>query len=54
MGAALARQTGSDEREVTGHLFQRLSLQLMQGNAALLSARSPDGDVLNAEVDGSE
>ena len=54
VGAALARQTGSDEREVTSQLFQRLSLQLMRGNAALLSARSPDGDVLTAEVDGSE
>ena len=54
VGAALARQTGSDEREVTSQLFQRLSLQLMRGNAALLSARSPDGDVLTPEVDGSE
>ena len=52
IAAALARQTGGEEREVASHLFQRLSLELMRGNAALLSSRSPDGDIPPPEVDG--
>ena len=54
LGAALARQTGGDEREVTSQLFQRLSLQLMRGNAALMSSRTPDDDIPASEVDGCE
>ena len=54
LAAALARQTGGEEREVTSQLFQRLSLQLMRGNAALLSSRTPDADIAASEVDGSE
>ena len=42
LGAALARQTGQEEGEAKRHLFQRLSLHLMRGNAALLVNRSPD------------
>ena len=33
IGAALARQTGQEEGEAVGHLFQRLSVLLMRGNA---------------------
>ena len=38
LGTALARLTGQEEGEATGHLFQRLSLGLMRGKTAL-----PDG-----------
>ena len=41
IGAALARQTGQEEGEAVGHLFQRLSVLLMRGNAALLLNRIP-------------
>ena len=47
IGAALARHQGTDEQ-----LFQRLSLTLMRGNAALLLGRKPEGDFASAEVDG--
>jgi hypothetical protein len=40
--AALDRHTGQDEGEATRHLFGRLSVLLMQGNAALFSNRFPD------------
>ena len=50
LGAALARQTGQEEGEAKRHLFQRLSLHLMRGNAALLVNRSPDFPA--PEVDG--
>ena len=42
LGAALARQTGQEEGEVKGQLFQRLSLLLQKGNAALFSNRMPE------------
>ena len=35
--AAVARHQGSDERVATRQLFQRLSLTLMRGNAALIT-----------------
>ena len=54
LASALARHTGADEREVTSHLFMRVSLQLMKGNAALLSGRRPDDDHAAAELDGVE
>ena len=54
LATALARQSGTDEREVTSHLFMRVSLHLMKGNAALLSSRRPDGDLAEAELDGVE
>ena len=44
LGSALARQTGQEEGEVKSQLFQRLSLLLMKGNAAIFSNRLPDYD----------
>ena len=38
IGAAVARHQGSDERVATRQLFQRLSLTLMRGNAALVTS----------------
>ena len=46
----LARHTGSLESEVTSHLFERLSILLMKGNAALLLSRSLD--FASQEIDG--
>ena len=37
-----------------GLASQLASLQLMRGNAALLSSRTPDADVAASEIDGSE
>ena len=42
LGKQLARHTGADESEVVSHLYQRLSILLMKGNAALLLSRTPD------------
>ena len=42
LGTALARQTGQEEGEVKGQLWQKLSLLLMKGNAALFTNRMPD------------
>ena len=36
-----ARHQGSEERVATKQLFQRLSVTLMRGNAALLMSRRP-------------
>ena len=36
LGAALAINTGQEEREARWHFFQRLSVSVMKGNAALL------------------
>ena len=52
IGAAVARHQGSDERVATRQLFQRLSLTLMRGNAALILGRRPDSDFVVLEVDG--
>ena len=52
LGAALARHTGSDEREVVSQLVQRISLHLMRGNAAMITGRRPDVDFLLPEMDG--
>ena len=54
LGAALARHTGSDEREVVSHLVQRISLHLMRGNSAMITGRRPDVDFLPPEMDGIE
>ena len=54
LGVALARQQGQDEREVVHHLFQKLSLVLMRGNAQLLVNRVPPNDSPGGEVDGIE
>ena len=52
LGRQLARQTGREEDQTTRHLFQRLAILLMKGNAALILSRTPvfspqevDGDV---------
>ena len=42
LASALARHTGQEEGEATHHLFGRLSVLLMRGNAALFSNRFPD------------
>ena len=52
LGAALARHQGQEEQEVVRHLFQRLGLVLMRGNAQLLVNRMPPEDLPEAEVDG--
>ena len=54
LGAAMARHTGSDEREIVGQLVQRISLHLMRGNAAMITSRRPDVDFLPPEIDGVE
>ena len=54
LAAALARHTGQEEDEAARHLFQRLSLCLMRGNAAMLVSRGPDCDHPQGEVDGVE
>ena len=54
LGAALARHTGSDEREVVSQLVQRISLHLMRGNSAMITGRRPDVDFLPPEIDGVE
>ena len=41
IGAAKARQTGEEEDVAVKHLFQKLSILLMRGNAALLLNRIP-------------
>ena len=42
LGSALARHTGEEEQSTVQHLFQRLSVALMKGNAALFNNRMPD------------
>ena len=54
LGAALARHSGTDERETTSQLFQRVSLHLQRGNAALLTSRRPEADFPGAKIDGIE
>ena len=54
LGSALARHTGSDERETIGQLIQKISLHLMRGNAAMISSRRPEDDFLPPELDGIE
>ena len=54
LGAVLARHKGEDEQVEVRHLFQRLSLLLMRGNATLLLNRVPEDDAADAMVDGIE
>ena len=54
LGSALARHTGSDERETIGQLIQKISLHLMRGNAAMIASRRPEADFLPPELDGIE
>ena len=49
-GAALARHTGQEEGQATGHLWGRLGILLQQGNAALLANRVPG--LSDAGIDG--
>ena len=42
LGRKLARHTGREDSEVLQHLFQRLSILLMRGNAALILSRALD------------
>ena len=52
IGRELARSTaGTDQKTTSNHLFQRLSLALQKGNAALILSRSTD--VLHPDVVGS-
>ena len=41
LGSSLARHTGEEESVTINHLFQRLSIDLMRGNAALFNNRNP-------------
>ena len=43
-----------EEQAEVRHLFQRLSLILMRGNASLLVNRVPTDDEFGAKVDGVE
>ena len=51
IGRQLARQTGKEDSEVLRHMFERLSILLMRGNASLLTSRSPD-QTIPQEIDG--
>ena len=42
LSAALARQQGTEEKEASTHLFQKLSILLHRGNASLFLNRTPD------------
>ena len=44
LGGALARHTGEEEGVVKQRFFQKLSKQLMKGNAAILTNRVPEND----------
>ena len=50
LAAQLARQTDGDLEETKRHLFQRLSIFLTRGNAALLTSRNPQN--VDAIIDG--
>ena len=51
LATALTQQTDQEEDEAARHLFQRLSLGLMRGNAALLVSQGPE-DHPPGKVDG--
>jgi len=50
LGSALARHTGQLEGEAVSHLFQKLSILLVKGNAAMVNNRVPDQ--LHPSLDG--
>ena len=52
LAAALARQTGQEEKEARSHVFLRLSILLVRGNCALFVNRKPDN--FTADIDGQE
>ena len=52
LGSALARHTGQDEGEKTGHLIKRVGILLQKGLAGMLLNRIPGYPA--AEIDGQE
>ena len=50
LGQALARGTGQEEADALKHLFRRLSILLMRGDAALLVNRVPTDP--DPQIDG--
>ena len=52
IGAALSRHQGIEENIAIKQLFQRMSITLMRGNAAMIMSRRPDSDLAQPEVDG--
>ena len=50
LGSALARHTGEEEATTTSRLFQRLSISLMRGNAALFNNRCPPEQSMLGDV----
>ena len=51
LGSALARHTGEEEGTTTSRLFQRLSICLMRGNAALFNNQCPPESVTGDEIE---
>ena len=49
LGSSLARHTGEEESVTINHLFQRLSIDLMRGNAALFNNRNPGDEAAGDE-----
>ena len=52
LASAQARQTGEEQSEATRHLYQKLSVLLARGNAALLLNRFPT--FASPDIDGVE
>ena len=52
LAAALARETGQEDKECQSHLYQRLSVLLMRGNCVLFVNRIPENNT--ADIDGQE
>jgi hypothetical protein len=52
LGVALAQHTGEEESEKIRHLYQRLAILLVKGNAALFLNRLPSHP--SPMIDGSE
>ena len=52
LASAQARQTGEEQSEATRHLYQKLSVLLARGNAALLLNRFPNH--ASPDIDGVE
>ena len=54
VGAVIARHRGEEGQIQMRHLFQRLSLLLMRGNASLLDNCVPSEDEVDPAVDSIE
>ena len=52
LGSALARHTWEEESEKIRHLYQRMAILLVKGNAALFLNRLPSHS--SPTIDGSE